>query len=210
MWARTVDELLLFWLLWVFVHRPAREIVGQLAKDVPPFFVALLLFMIVAIPLFVLVEASMLSWWGTTPGKALLNVRVRRNDGAKLTYTEAFKRTLNVWVSGEGFGIPVLTLFTRGFACNKLTREGITSWDSGGGIRVAHKRLGAVRVIFAGILVGLMMGLGYGTIDKCIDWAIAGGICGLLIALIGAIGGEPSVKRFVNKLRGRDASGEWK
>jgi uncharacterized RDD family membrane protein YckC len=52
--------------------------------------------------IFVFVEPVMLSSWGTTPGKALLRIRLRRYDGEKLTFSEALNRAFQVWLKGLG------------------------------------------------------------------------------------------------------------
>jgi len=108
-----------------------------------------LLFGMIAGFIFVFVEPCMLSAWGTTPGKALFNIRLRKSDGTKPNYAEALSRAFNVWVRGEGLGIPFVCFFTRIHAYNKLTEEGFTSWDRDGGFTVAHKNLGAGRTIAA-------------------------------------------------------------
>ncbi|CAK6688863.1 RDD family protein [Synechococcus sp. BA-124 BA4] len=138
-WARTTDYLLfggLTGIILAFTFPAPSKI-----QDV-------LLGMIAAF-VFVFVEPWMLSTWGTTPGKALFNVRLRKNDGTKPNYAEALSRAFNVWVRGEGLGIPIVLLFMRTKAYNKLTKEGITSWDREGGFTVAHKNIGAGRIIAA-------------------------------------------------------------
>ena len=95
------------------------------------------------------VEPSMLSSWGTTPGKALLRVAVRKSDGSKLNYSEGLNRVFKVWLRGMGLGIPLFTLFAQLNAYNKLTKNGITSWDQEGGIQVMHQKVGFMRVLVA-------------------------------------------------------------
>lgn len=93
------------------------------------------------------VEPAMLSAWGTTPGKALLRVAVRKSDGSKLNYSEGLNRVFKVWLRGMGLGIPIVALFTHLTAYNKLTKNGITSWDQEGGIQVIHQKIGFPRVL---------------------------------------------------------------
>lgn len=101
--------------------------------------------MILAI--FIFIEPLFLSTWGSTPGKALLNVRLRKSDGGKPNYEEAFIRSFNVWLRGEGLGIPIVNLVTRIFAYTKLTGEGITTWDKSGGFSVSHRTISAWRIV---------------------------------------------------------------
>jgi serine/threonine protein kinase len=93
------------------------------------------------------VEPVMLSAWGTTPGKALLRVAVRKSDGSKLNYSEGLNRVFKVWLRGMGLGIPIASLFTHLTAYNKLIKSGITSWDQEGGIQVIHQKIGFLRVL---------------------------------------------------------------
>jgi len=95
------------------------------------------------------VEPAMLSSWGTTPGKALLRVAVRKLDGSKPNYSDGLKRVFKVWLRGMGLGIPLVALFTQLNAYNKLTKNGITSWDQEGGIQVMHQKVGFLRVLAA-------------------------------------------------------------
>ena len=113
---------------------------------------------IIIIPfLYMFIEWCMLSLWGTTPGKALLNIRLRRIDGTKLTCLESLSRSFNVWLRGLGCGLLIVTLITDLIAHNRLTKDGITSWDKSGEFRVCHMRVGAGRVI---AVISLFVGFG--------------------------------------------------
>ena len=85
------------------------------------------------------IEPAMLAGVGTTPFKALLGVRVRNNDGSKPTYFKALNRTFSVWLRGQGLGIPLFALFTGITSYNRLSRDGVTSWDRDGGYTVTHR-----------------------------------------------------------------------
>jgi uncharacterized RDD family membrane protein YckC len=105
------------------------------------------LFSMITLLVYVFVEPCMLSSWGTTPGKAMLNIHLRKTDGTKPAYAEALSRSFNVWVRGLGLGIPVVSLATCITSYKTLMREGETSWDKDGGFRIAHGNVGAGRVI---------------------------------------------------------------
>jgi len=93
-------------------------------------------------------EPMMLSSFGTTPGKALLGIKIRRAlSGKKISYTTGMKRGSLLWLNGMGMGIPFIAFFTMIFAYSKLKRNGITSWDERCGISVIHDRLSIFRVI---------------------------------------------------------------
>lgn len=112
---------------------------------------------------YVFVEPIMLCSWGSTPGKSLLGVRLRRKDGNKLTYFEALYRSFEVWISGFGLGIPIVTLFTLSGEYKRLKKEGMTSWDRNGGFCVTHGRIGFLRglvvvILFIGFLALMLFG----------------------------------------------------
>jgi uncharacterized RDD family membrane protein YckC len=91
----------------------------------------------------IFVEAQLLAWWGTTPGKALLRTRVLNADGSHLSYGAALKRGLHVWWAGLGLGIPLITIITMLVARRRLLDEGRTSWDRGH--QVLHAPIGPGR-----------------------------------------------------------------
>lgn len=101
----------------------------------------------------VLIETSLISSIGTTPGKWLFKVKVRNLDGSILSFKQALKRTVHVWFSGTGLGIPLVCLCTHIGSYNKLTSSGITAWDENGGYQVSTKKLGVVRTIIAVTLI---------------------------------------------------------
>ena len=102
---------------------------------------------LLALLLWIPVEAAFLSRTGKTPGKALLRTSVRGRDGHLLSYETAFKRSIRVWFFGLGIGFPLVTIFTMLFAYNRLTETGKTSWDDRLGTTVAHGQIGTIRVI---------------------------------------------------------------
>lgn len=112
-----------------------------------------------AIVLYVLwlpVEALFLSAGGTTPAKWVFGIRVTSQTGEKLSYGQALKRAFLVFVQGDGFGIPLVTLFTRLSAYRRLTKTGTTLWDTSVDSVVTHKKWGVIRAI-ASIVVTLVV-----------------------------------------------------
>ena len=57
-----------------------------------------------------LAEPVLLARLGTTPGKFLMGLRAAAENGARLTWREAFYRTWTVLKKGSGFYIPVYCL----------------------------------------------------------------------------------------------------
>ena len=136
-WARMMDLFLFSLLLGIvlgIIYPPALEI-------------HYILFTVIILFVYVFVEAIMLSSWGTTPGKALLRVTLRKSTGGKPTYLEALSRSFSVWFTGWGLGIPVVSLVTLYKAYKRLTKSGITTWDQGGNFKVSHGLIGATRII---------------------------------------------------------------
>lgn len=116
---------------------------------------------------YLVVEPALLTVFGTTPGKWLLRVRLRRVDGARLGYPEALKRSFWVWVFGQACGVPVLSLFTSIHCYSQLTQHHTTYWDRNGGFVVAHQSMTAMRIVTAVLLVVVLVTLSViGTLAK--------------------------------------------
>lgn len=130
-WAKTLDILLFS----VF----AGFILGFIYPELLE--ISDTLFGMLALVCYVLVEPVMLSTFGTTPVRALLKVRVRHQDGSRLSFKTAMVRTLKVWLRGLGLGIPLIAFFTHLTSYSRLTKDGITSWDAEGGLTVSHQHI---------------------------------------------------------------------
>ena len=155
-WARTFDFLLFSFFAGIILAIVYPAALGMNSG----------LLGIIVVFVYVFVEPCMLSTWGTTPGKALLNIRLRRQDGTKLNYAEALSRALSVWIRGLGLGIPIVALFTQVNAYGKLTKDGITSWDQNGGFCIAHKFIGAGRIaVIIAIFIGFAFFMVLGEMD---------------------------------------------
>ncbi len=138
-WARTFDILSFAFLLGIvlaFALPAALEINDTL------FGIMLLVAM-------TFVEAACLALFATTPGKALLRIRVCNHDGSRLSYAGALGRSLRVLVRGLGLGIPIVALVTHIVGYTTLTRDGTTSWDRAGNHLVAHREIPVWRGILA-------------------------------------------------------------
>ena len=146
-WARTLDTLLLVlpvgYLFGLFFPNVVASIVERSGGSVEATYP---LGMII-LPFAMLTEAIILSATGTTFGKWLLNISVvRKQDGDKLTFSEAFMRSVLVWVKGLGFGLPLVGLFTMGFAAEKIKKNVTASWDDSVSANVNCSPLSAWRV----------------------------------------------------------------
>jgi hypothetical protein len=109
---------------------------------------SVLLANILTIALFIPVEASCLSAFGTTIGKALLGISLSF-DGKRPPFARALGRATDVWSRGLGLGIPLVTLFTMAYQHARLTKEGVASYD----------RHTAFSVTFAPVTIDKVMAL---------------------------------------------------
>jgi len=138
-WARMFDLCsfsLLAGFVLVFFH-PSMS-------NMPDFALGMLIIFI-----WIFVESSLISTWGSTPGKWLFKTSLRNGAGDKLTFSSALTRSFSVWWRGLGIGFPIVILITLAIAHNNLTKDGITSWDREGNFIVSHDKIGPMRVIVA-------------------------------------------------------------
>lgn len=68
------------------------------------------------------IEPLLLHVFGTTPGKALLGLRVEGIDGERPSYQAALMRTRKVIAWGYGYNIPIYSIY-RWWKCYRLHRE---------------------------------------------------------------------------------------
>jgi curved DNA-binding protein CbpA len=98
--------------------------------------------------LWIPVESFLLSTFGTTPAKWLFGISVTTSDGNRLTFSQAFKRSFLVAIQGMSLGI-----ITQAFAEHRLSKTGITLWDSNTGCIVSHKDWGKARGVSCTLVV---------------------------------------------------------
>lgn len=77
-----------------------------------------------------LLEPLLLSRFGTTPGKWIFGISLRRKDGSKLSYGEGFSRLCYVFWRGYGFQIPIYNLVRLYKSYTLCSEEGEMSWDT--------------------------------------------------------------------------------
>ncbi len=78
-----------------------------------------------------LAEPFWLHYWGWTPGKWLFGLKVRNENGEKLTLEEGFRRVGGVFRTGYGFNLPIYNLY-RFWKCFK--EEWDCPWDAEEGL----------------------------------------------------------------------------
>jgi len=78
-----------------------------------------------------LLEALLLSKWGTTPGKRLMGINLLpHGQNVPLTFGHALHRSVLVFFLGVGMYIFPLSLLMTGFTGWRLKRSPITLWDA--------------------------------------------------------------------------------
>lgn len=118
------------WLLDVYVMASLVLIVGCLAGYSPGRTVGAGFGLLVQLGLLFL-EPLAVCVAGTTPGKALLGMRLRGRNGGKLTYGEAFSRYLSMLWGGLGLGIPIWSLVQLYRSLRRCLDGEPQPWDSG-------------------------------------------------------------------------------
>ncbi len=167
-WARTMDYVwfsMLFSMLlnlllpqtsaWIEAAR-ANLMLGQAITQAQTIF--LILFPTAMFLLFVPLEALWLSRRGTTPGKSLLRIQIRRLDGALPTFHQALLRSLLVFVKGTFLCLilPFPQLFIMSWCRIRLVQLGTTSWDEQTSLRVEHGEPEPWRYLVVAVIVGFM------------------------------------------------------
>lgn len=90
--------------------------------------------------LWIPIEATLLSMFGTTPAKWLFGIEVKTNDGNNPSFQKALKRSFLVALRGLS-----LTIFTMAFAGDRILKTGIASWDNDTDLVVSHKHWSITR-----------------------------------------------------------------
>jgi len=129
-WARTFDFIFFSILVGVVIGAVSPDLIEQIPE---------MLLGVLILVAYNFVEPALLTSFGTTPFKALFRVRVRNSDGSKPTYLQALRRTLSVWVFGQGLGLPFIALITSITSYSRLTNQHITRWDQAGDFTVSHQ-----------------------------------------------------------------------
>ena len=105
---------------------------------------------LMAVPLlWVLVDALFIYRWGTTPGKALLGLRVVTEDGERMTFKTSLNRAFDVWFFGCGLEMQMVSWVVKLFAMARLRQTGRTSWDAARGLNVEQRPVSSMGVTLA-------------------------------------------------------------
>ena len=155
--ARAIDVLLVgvpvAALGWGFITGGTPEsLEGVIEAPPTPFLAWLALFVLVPL------EAVMLATAGTTPGKALLGLRVASASGNP-GFGAAWARASTVVWRGVGLGIVPLTVIAVIVAGVQLVNDGETPWDRAQGLTMQASPMDNRRwqLAFAALLGGLFL-----------------------------------------------------
>lgn len=96
---------------------------------------------------YLLLDAIFMAWFGATPGKSLLRVRVVTAGGGRVRLPGALQRSFRVGWKGLAMGLPGINLLTLHAARKRLLGSGRTSWDELGNLYVLHGRIGVMRTL---------------------------------------------------------------
>jgi len=106
----------------------------------------------IATSVWVILESTLLTWFGNTPGKMLIGLRVVSSQQPPRYLNRAF----SVWFRGIGLGLPFVWLITASLAHSRLKKTGLTSWDKDYGFTVEAYPIGVIhRTAAAGIILAL-------------------------------------------------------
>lgn len=149
--ARTLDEALYsviwscFLCLAMGINLAKRNSVGANLLDI-----------LMMLLLTIILEPLQLSLFGTTLGKWVLGIRVLHNDERKLTFSEAFERTVQVLFYGLGLHIPIYTLFRLWKSYKACTDGEGLEWEDSS--RIALKDERSFRVVVYVAVRALLVG----------------------------------------------------
>jgi uncharacterized RDD family membrane protein YckC len=160
-WARIFDCIWFMFIVSAFSNlllpqRTQEELILSMVR-IAPFLYS------IVFALFIPLEALLLSRRGMTPGKALLRIQVRRQDGTLPTFPQALRRSAQVYVRGLGmalllpFGLPALPVLSMAWSLRLLRQRGTTSWDEANGLRVEHGEPETWRFLVVAAVVGFVI-----------------------------------------------------
>lgn len=134
-WARYIDNFIFTPLLgfgiafWSVLNAPSIYIKIVSMNEI--------VFGLMVLPLVSLLLAISMTLFGTTPGKAIVGVRVPVPSGSN-RFLFYLLRELRVWAIGLGFGVPFIALFTQVAQYRRLAAGRPASYDDGNPAIIAN------------------------------------------------------------------------
>ena len=147
-WAKTIDISIFSWVLLLILTLYSSSNIftdHNLAHHTLRSFLIIFFW-------FLVIEPISLSIWGTTFGRLLLNISLKDSHKRKLSFNNAFTRSLKVWCLGFCFGLPFFSLFTFYLSYRGLKNTGSTYWDKNKFV-VTHGKIGIIRMLITLLLL---------------------------------------------------------
>lgn len=118
-----------------------------------------------------IVDGTVRYLFGNTPGKALLNTKIVKEDGTKIELSKSIERSTNVWLFAFAAGLPLISFFTQYYAFKSARKNnGKGFWDNYTKTKVVHgsiSKLNAVFFIF--MLISLYSALSLSSMELLAD-----------------------------------------
>lgn len=153
-WARWFDLYAFSGVWWLLMALTGQDVAAALTNP----WVILLQY----VPWFAL-ETFLLHRFGTTPGKWLLDLRVRNEDGSLLSSQQAAHRSMRVLFVGLGMGLGPVSLICQLLSYFTTKRFGRPVWDHAAGHRLESLPLHPVKIslyvigLFAALMIQVVV-----------------------------------------------------
>ena len=123
--ARTVDFLLYMLVSWTVTY-----LVFHWNLMLLYWFQAAGLIVIAGLVIMFFLEPVLLSVFCTTPGKALLGLRVKKRQGGRISLKQGYTRMGHIFTRGCGYVIiPIYNIVRMYESCKGCQVKGVTEWD---------------------------------------------------------------------------------
>lgn len=110
------------------------------------------LYGILLTPFALVLDSLIIHFFGSTPGKALLGISVRKIKGVP-TLTEWLKRSLGLWVYAYALGFPLISLWTLKTQKDRVDELRQTSYDEKLDFQVFSSEISKLRFVAAFLLL---------------------------------------------------------
>jgi len=113
------------------------------------------LYTIVFFVTLLIIESLFLAIFGNTFGRWFFRVKIQKDHG-RISFSNAFHRSVLVFVCGLVFGVPLLCLFGMAHSYERIRKKGITYWDEVCGFTVECEKLNWWRTLVM-VLISLLI-----------------------------------------------------
>jgi hypothetical protein len=100
---------------------------------------------------YIFAESAILSIFGNTLGKSLLNLHLKTVNGDPIDFPTAFQRSIFVNAAGMGLGVPIINFICFLFSYRDLKKHGFSTWDKQIGTVVLYGRVSFGRILFVSL-----------------------------------------------------------